>query len=238
LAGQRTRITWGLTFGDNASLDGLDDSGPFGDRQDSGRFAWLPRSRVASIALGLVALVAVAALVIGMTSGSARDPAPALAVDAAAMAPVARAQEAEAALPLLPVGANVRPPPVAAGEPRMMLASDKVPTSDLARSDLARSDLPRSDIAVPEALGRDVAGDESEVVPAARESKAAKAARLRERRARAGAARDDSNRSAGAARDAAKAQGARSSAKGGSAGARTQGQGRPALGTNNAPIFD
>jgi tRNA A-37 threonylcarbamoyl transferase component Bud32 len=229
LAGQRTRITWGLTFGENASLDGLDDSGAFGERQDSGRFAWLPRSRVASIALGLVALVAVAALVIGMTSGSGREPAPARAVDAPAAAPVARALEVEAALPLLPVGAEVRPPPSTAGEARMMLVRDSVPANDGARGGLALGDR-----AAPAALGRGVDGDDSEASPPARESKAAKSARLRERRARTEAARDHSTRSAGAA----KAQGTRAPAKGGPASGRTQDQERPALGTNNAPIFD
>jgi hypothetical protein len=229
LAGQRTRITWGLTFGENASLDGLDDSGAFGERQDSGRFAWLPRSRVASIALGLVALVAVAALVIGMTSGSGREPAPALAVDAPAPAPVARALEVEAALPLLPVGAEVRPPPSTAGEARMMLVRDSVPANDGARGGLALGDR-----VAPAALGRGVDGDDSEASPPARESKAAKSARLRERRARTEAARDHSTRSAGAA----KAQGTRAPAKGGPASGRTQDQERPALGTNNAPIFD
>jgi serine/threonine-protein kinase len=255
LAGQRTRITWGLTFGENASLDALDDSGAFGDRQDAGPLAWLPRSRIASIAIGLVALVAVAALVIGMTSSSGREPAPAVAIDTPAAAPVARATEVEAALPLMPVGASERAPAVAA-EPRVVEPRAVDPRAVDARAVDPRVVDPRavdprvvdssgvgprvgeprlvlaSDTStVPAALG----GDDAEPAVPAHNTKA-KGARLRERRARVAGAREESIRSAGARRDGARTSGTKQPAKATPAAARDSD--RPSLGTNNAPIFD
>jgi hypothetical protein len=126
LAGQRTRITWGLTFGENSSLDALDESGPFGERNESGRFAWLPRPRWSGFFLGLFALIAVGVLVaVTMTGTLGREPEPAVALDSrAAAAPgPQRAPDVETAHPLLPGSGNSRAAN-AAGEPRLILAAD------------------------------------------------------------------------------------------------------------------